>query len=507
MKQQRQNQTTSFSLPLPPVLLIGGGLAAAFYALILLGPLDTELFQRYCLSHPVAVACVSLFLMGLTALVMKWLDTVRQNQLTTRSTTMLQRLVSDGDDVELPQRASWLTANLETLPQSVHASWLIGRVFGALEMQNRRLGKNDLEADLRSLSDADADQQHESQSLLRIIHWAMPMLGFLGTVLGISKTLGQLDTKLLATQQQEAMNQLTAGLYVAFDTTAIALVLTVTSMFIQFAVNRIEMRLLMRIDSQAADTLLGFLDSDASEGHAALLAPVREILGDLIGEIQNLTEHQAAIWSRSIAETYSHWRKWQDSVCEQTETAVGKQLSSALGQHTDRLDQIHSENNRLADLRAQQWQTTLSDQARLLQSSQREIHEQSSLLKELIETTSNLRDIEGETAQKLERIRDIDRLEAASQCIGEAVAVLGTSLERSGVIRHPLKPRRSSATATSSVPASGVSASASTPSVGPTADAGDRKAASDQHGPSKDVATDTDAPQDLDDGQSNRKAA
>ncbi len=90
----------------------------------------------------------------------------------------------------------------------------------------------------------------------------MPMLGFLGTVIGIAGTLGQIDSEMLASGSQEAMNRITAGLYVAFDKTAIALALTMVAMFMQFAVQRVEAGLLSQIDESVADRLLGFLADD-----------------------------------------------------------------------------------------------------------------------------------------------------------------------------------------------------------------------------------------------------
>ena len=49
------------------------------------------------------------------------------------------------------------------------------------------------------------------------------MLGFLGTVIGITQALGDLDPEELANSIQTAMDGLLSGLYVAFDTTAVAL--------------------------------------------------------------------------------------------------------------------------------------------------------------------------------------------------------------------------------------------------------------------------------------------
>lgn len=453
MKQNRQSNNrqdtrSSYALPLPPVLVVGCLAAASFYGLILSGPLDLEILRRYCLSHPVAIASVSLFCIGMSSLLYKWYQATQQLKLAGKAATALKRLTTDGDDIAPAQRPNWLSANLQALPANLQQSWFGARVKRVLELQIQRGRRSQLESDLHSLNEADADQQHESLSLLRIINWAMPMLGFLGTVLGISKTLGQLDTKMLASDSQEAMNQLTAGLYVAFDTTAIALVLTVISMFIQFGVSRLETNLLSRIDRDSGDTLVGFIGVDPTDSQTALLAPVREMTSELVNVIQGLVETQAAVWARTISESQRQWRQWAENTCELAENQLGEKLGEQLDVHAEKLRNINEESNGLADRRAQQWQTTLSDQARLAQAQQREIskqtealYDQTQTLKALVEQTTQVKKLEEVIEESVGRLENVGRIEKATLCVGEAVAVLATSLERSGVLRTPTRPR------------------------------------------------------------------
>ena len=60
------------------------------------------------------------------------------------------------------------------------------------------------------------------------------MLGFLGTVVGISGALGGLT---VASDFEAMLSGLRDKLYVAFDTTALALTLSIVLMFAQFIVN------------------------------------------------------------------------------------------------------------------------------------------------------------------------------------------------------------------------------------------------------------------------------
>ena len=442
VKTKKPTGQSSYSLPLPPVVLLGSLLSATFFGLILSGPLDFEILRRYCLSHPVAIASVSLFFIGAVGLAYKWYLALKQSQITSRAAASLRRLIDEGDEVLPADRAHWLFASWQAQPPNIRDSWFGARLIRVLELQISRGRRSQLERDLESLSNADADRQHESYSLLRIINWAMPMLGFLGTVLGISQTLGQLDTELLATQQQEAMNQLTAGLYVAFDTTAIALSLTVVSMFGQFGISRIELNLLSRVDSESADILIGFLSADPFDAQAGLLEPLRDMTTELVASVRSLVEDQAKIWSRSLAESQRQWTAWTDTTSNAIEQQFSKTLSSALEQHIGDLRHLQDENSRHIDLRSQQWQTTLSDQARISQSQQKELVRQTETLQKLVESVTDVTQLETAIQESVARLENLNRLEEASACVGEAVAFLATSLERAGLIRGaPVKPR------------------------------------------------------------------
>lgn len=442
MNPNRRQPRESYSLPLPPVLILGTILAATFYGLIVTGPLDFQLLRRYCLSHPVAIASVSLFFVGIVGLLLKWQQATRQFGATHRAGSALRRLVTDGEDVPSGQRAQWLAASWQAQTSSIKGSWLGTRIYRAVELQIRRGRRNQLESDLKWLSENDADRQHESYSLLRIINWAMPMLGFLGTVLGISKTLGQLDTQMLATQQQEAMNQLTAGLYVAFDTTAIALILTVFSMFVQFGVNRIETKLLSRIDTDAGDNLIGFLAVDQNDAEESLLNPIRDMTAELLRTVHTIVETQASVWTKSIEESQRQWEQWNTKVAQSAESEIRSGLAEALQAHVKDLTKLQDDGNRQVESRLQQWQTTLSDHARHMQGQQKELSLQTQALHDLVKSTADLQALEETIHEGVDRLENVGRIETAATCIAEAVAMLGTSLERAGAFRGtPIRPR------------------------------------------------------------------
>ncbi|WP_036479944.1 MotA/TolQ/ExbB proton channel family protein [Myxosarcina sp. GI1] len=99
-----------------------------------------------------------------------------------------------------------------------------------------------------------------SYSIPRILVWAIPLLGFIGTVIGISQAVngfsGFLEQAGDVEQIKEGIGTVTGGLAVAFDTTLLALFLSVVVMIPLVLVERYESRLLLGIDVFINDKLL-----------------------------------------------------------------------------------------------------------------------------------------------------------------------------------------------------------------------------------------------------------
>ena len=87
----------------------------------------------------------------------------------------------------LQQAASHWTSSLEQLPRSLDGNHLVKRLKEIVHRQSQRGSSKLLADDLREISNRDADAAHDSYGLVRIISWAIPMLGVLGTVIGITQ--------------------------------------------------------------------------------------------------------------------------------------------------------------------------------------------------------------------------------------------------------------------------------------------------------------------------------
>ena len=337
--------------------------------------------------------------------------------------------------------------HIHKISDFIRFSWFGQRVETVVKKQAMRTSGFQLDEDLKDIAQQDSDRQYESYGLIRIAIWAMPMLGFLGTVLGISATLGAMDTKALAEQSDKVMNQLTAGLYVAFDTTALALILTVVAMYIQFGVQKMEQSILGRIDYAASECLMSFLitpekaQSDAMENHW------KELSVQMVAAMQRLVEQQAELWKQTIQSAHQQWASLTGAAGDQIQQALNESIRNAMESHADRMSEVQREGAEQLESRWQQWQIVLSDQARSIHGQQKEMAKQAELLQKLVHSGDALNRLEDELNSNIQQLTHVDRFHEAAICMTEAVAVLATQMERSGLLdsRRNVSERRGKA--------------------------------------------------------------
>lgn len=405
---------------------------------------------------------------------------ITQQRLTSATVGALNSLIHDGRDVLPAERPRWLEASWLSLPVAWQYSWFGVRLNRILTLQLKRGRRDSLEQDLELISQTDSQRQRESYSFVRTVVCAMPILGILGTAISfgeLERIPGQPTPQLAPSQTvaasavliatpsatqslalSPASNEATLNLaknasrpletlatlkpQSALDTTALALVLMLATMLFQLIVFRTERDLLEQIDMGVQDTLIEYLAADPHDAEENLLAPVKQMSADLVATIHQIVEQQATIWSRSIAESQRQWSTWTQAASECIASNLTETITEALKNHASRLEKIQDEGSRQIDTRWQQWQTTLSDQARAMSSQQKELIRQTDSIQQLVAATTDLRKLEETILESVGRLENIHRLEDASQCVGEAVAVLATSLERAGIIRGaPVRPR------------------------------------------------------------------
>lgn len=351
MPQPRTPQPASNRSPSPSsgtrfirkIMPVAIGLAgcAVFYAVLLV--VNWDWLNRYFLGHPVSVTATALFSVAGAILALMALETASQQ----RALQLLRDddlLPSVAEDEQRSPSQRWRSEHdaghsarlwrecLSRLPASTRNSAVVRRLDEVLTRQSHRTTTGELPEDLRELSMRDADAAHDSLGLIRIIVWAIPMLGFLGTVIGITQTLGGLDFS----DGTAAVDRLKSGLYVAFDTTAIGLVLSVVAIFLQFPVERGLQSLLVDIDERVRSLVAVGLPSDeAGDDHTAMITRLCSGIETAVAESLST---QAKLWADTITEAQQAWRSQQTEGTEQFRQLLQSAMKPALMHHADRID-------------------------------------------------------------------------------------------------------------------------------------------------------------------------
>src|SRR5262249_52977241 len=145
--------------------------------------------------------------------------------------------------------------------------------------------------------DNDAVAQENGFALVRFITWAIPILGFLGTVIGITGAIGGVTPEVL----EESLSAVTDGLSEAFDATALALGLTMVLMFVSFLVEKQEQALLVTVDDLVEHQLGHRFQRDGADT-GPFLDVIRQSSEALSASVEGLVKKQADVWAAALGE-------------------------------------------------------------------------------------------------------------------------------------------------------------------------------------------------------------
>jgi biopolymer transport protein ExbB/TolQ len=156
----------------------------------------------------------------------------------------------------LPDDASQLSRPLQSL-QADQQTYLLPRALqSALARFEVTSSVQDATEAVSSVCDTENNRLDSELSMVRYITWAIPSIGFIGTVRGIGAALGQAHEAM-----QGNIAGVTASLGVAFNSTFIALLISIVVMFFIHQLQLIQERLVLDSYSYCETRLLRFLRS------------------------------------------------------------------------------------------------------------------------------------------------------------------------------------------------------------------------------------------------------
>lgn len=304
-------------------------MSIGFYAALHKGLIDHPFMLRYFAGHEIEYITTVMFFVALASLGIKFLS-IRNQKSILRRTPVLGRREPQKVDVE--QVEHYLEA-LEQYERKNGRSLLTERLQIALHFVGRCGSADELDTELRYLSEEDAAKADANYGLVRLVLWAVPMLGFLGTVVGITMALSNLDLNAI----NESSKMLSAGLSVAFDTTALAIALDVVLYFIQYLVYREESNLLWAVDKQVDDELRGRFELEFASQDGGQILAVRKMLETVSASLESLMSKQSKLWEQSMAVANLRFNQLSEQNAEMLKKSLAEVLSKNVRQHAETL--------------------------------------------------------------------------------------------------------------------------------------------------------------------------
>lgn len=390
-------------------LLWGGAMSFCFFALIHGGVIRDANIVRYLAGHWVEYVEVVLFAVGLAALCLKAFDLSAQRRGLRHD--VLPAIPAGGQN---PIEAADLQAGLSDA-EPVRKGYLVRRYRDALDLVVRTGTADGLEDHLKYLADLDAARAASSYGLVRFVVWAIPIMGFLGTVIGITVAIANLSPT-----QLENISGVVAGLGTAFDTTATALALSMVLMFVQFIIDRSEQQLLGQVDEVVWESLAGRFQSLAT-GDGTALAVAR--LGEAVGRSsERLLAAQEESWRALEKNASGTIGGVLDAAGDRLRTSLEASIDAAFGRWAEALAEAQAN---LTSQREDRWTLAAESMAAAMRSfeqHQKTLAGQTELLEKVVEATRDVASLERVLDANLSTLRATGRFE-------ELVATLAASVQ------------------------------------------------------------------------------
>ena len=208
------------------------------------------------------------------------------------------------------------------------------------------------------------------------------------------------------------------SLFVAFDTTALALTLSIVLMFLQFFTDRFESQLLDVVDRRTHEELSPLyqnsspVDPQANAIHEVgklVLAGAHQVMNQQLKLWENSLQSSEQTFSRSLA---GFQKTVQEDLCEAVKSAVAE-LASVMNRSTDSFDEklqqrfdnwqkiLAANTDGIGD-RWNQCQAMLSDSARQLSQSSELVSEQLHMAQEVLDEINTIQHQLGSNPSSLE---------------------------------------------------------------------------------------------------------
>ncbi len=398
-----------------------------FYAVAPHVPGISEFVTRYFCSHPLEYISTAMFFTGLTVLAQKQARLRRERRILTAAQS-LPRPSQAGIDAPSTGHAvltEWCSQQATTL----HATHLFSRIRETLNYL-KSSHSDGLEEHLRYLAELASERLHQSFATIRTITWAIPILGFLGTVIGITLAIANVTPD----QLDSSLSEVTGGLAVAFDTTALALGMSIVLVFSSFAVEQCEQTVLNDVERFGIEAMLPHF-SNGESGVENAENSNEELL-------KTLVRQQSEVWDEQLAAFRNTWAGLLDHHADGLRHALDADLDETLTLHRndaadtrdayaaalqDSSQSLVDRTEQLLDSfedRMSSWQDAICVSSQSAVGQTEAIHELGATMLRMGESEERLVRLQQQLNENLQSINLVDTMEQTASSLTAAVHVL-----------------------------------------------------------------------------------
>jgi len=190
-------------------------------------------------------ACFILMFWALAIMTFKAVITIKHRMLLQRDLIPL----AEGVRI-LPEDTRKLSRQIQALPPFQQNALLPRALLAGLQRFSSTLNVQDVADATHAYCTAEGERLESELSMIRYIAWAIPSIGFIGTVRGIGDALGQAHQAI-----EGDIFGVTRSLGVAFNSTLIALLISIVLMFMLHQLQLLQERYVLETEAYCEDKL------------------------------------------------------------------------------------------------------------------------------------------------------------------------------------------------------------------------------------------------------------
>lgn len=419
--KSRHSQTTT-----TVILAIGG--TVGFYAFAYAAPsvpgLQTvgQFVQRYFCEHPLEYISTVMFFSGMAILFQKF-RALNSERSALQLATDAARDSSDSaaeDSNREEVLADWCKTHQRLSQTQTHV-----RIQDVLQYMQGS-GRTGLEEHLRYLAELASERLHQTFATVRTITWAIPILGFLGTVIGITMAIANVTPEQLDT----SLAEVTGGLSVAFDTTALALGMSIVLVFAAFGVERSEQQVQNDVEQFGIETLLPWFGEARHSGTESGSSDA------------GFSAQQSAMWGEQLDQLKSTWGELLQQHAESMQDVLGAEVSHTLKLHREHsadardayTEALQNSSNQVVqqtatllstfEERIASWQDAMMVSSQSSAQQSEALHELGATLLRMTESEERLTQLQKLLTDNLQALHVADTMEQTASSLTAAVHIL-----------------------------------------------------------------------------------